>query len=373
MIVLSLEEVCLDVNTSRFELPNVIEKQTRVSYRTLFTLLFETSNRKGYFELNAKELAAQCGFSRKTIYEALAFLKRVNLVKLIEERTGRGHHSLYKLNWRKFTTKAKSSAGDSTTGGKPTNGDFIAGRNVEKSVGKPVENSVSENADSPKCHPAHPYKVFKEELHPSGDININSREELRSKNSTSQEILTPINSHLWHNSMRVFRELLQSSQIPKRTQRLCIGVIGRAIKGKRRDVGFVLYHALAKHVKGLATPDWAKTAPQICRWFWSVLNKLLAGSFSSEQAKEARYSKTHPKRKIEDWNEWQWNEVSKEKDRVLKRRRHYERTWEDELAHWLEEQSSEAEFVQRRADLARMKLREQRHERNVDHTQAYMS
>lgn len=364
--------MCPVVNTPGYELPNVVLKQTKPSYRTIFTLLYEISNRKGYFDLNAKSLSEICGFSRKTIYEALAFLKRVNLVWLIEEKTGRGRHSLYKLNWRKIPVAVNPTDGqDSTTDGINSTGDLRTGQNSNNSAEKPVENSVSVNAKSLKCHPPHPYKVFKEELHPSGDININSSANISLENLTTRETLSPQSASLWRQSMRAFRKILGDSKIPKRSQRLCIGVIGRAIKGKRREEGLVLYHALEKHVKGLATPAWAKSAPQICRWFWSVLNKLWAGSYQAEQPAKPRVRK--PKHQFVDWNEWQWNQVSKEKDLVLRRRQRVERTWEDDVAHWLDEQKSESEFIKRRADLARMKLREQHRERNVDHIQTYMS
>ncbi|MFB6271654.1 MAG: hypothetical protein ABEL51_02045 [Salinibacter sp.] len=46
-------------------------------------------------------MAEATGFSRKTVYQVLAFLKRVNLLWTIHYRTGRGQHSLYQLNWMK--------------------------------------------------------------------------------------------------------------------------------------------------------------------------------------------------------------------------------------------------------------------------------
>lgn len=52
-------------------------------------------------ELRADEIAVETGYSRKTVYKVIKFLQKVRLLFLIEPRTGRGHHSVYRLNWKK--------------------------------------------------------------------------------------------------------------------------------------------------------------------------------------------------------------------------------------------------------------------------------
>lgn len=72
-----------------------------MSYYHIFQILYRDSNVDGHIELRADDVAEETGYSRKTVYKVINFLQRVRLLFLIEPRTGRGHHSLYRLNWKK--------------------------------------------------------------------------------------------------------------------------------------------------------------------------------------------------------------------------------------------------------------------------------
>ena len=79
------------------------------SSRRVFLYLYAISDQKGFFELDAAKIAEQTGLSRKTVYKAIAFLQRVRLLFLEEPRTGRGRHSLYRLNWHASRSSKDSS------------------------------------------------------------------------------------------------------------------------------------------------------------------------------------------------------------------------------------------------------------------------
>lgn len=80
--------------------PNVL-RNAPTTVRRVFDYLYALSDDSGFFELNAEAIATTLGLSRPTIYRSVARLKRVNLLHLVEYRTGRGQHSLYQVNWRK--------------------------------------------------------------------------------------------------------------------------------------------------------------------------------------------------------------------------------------------------------------------------------
>jgi len=92
----SLERVCLDV-----KLPNVVCKQRSKAFKVVFIRLYQQSDKQGFIELDASRLSQMTGISRRQIYRAINFLQRVNLLFLKIARTGRGQHSLFKLNWKK--------------------------------------------------------------------------------------------------------------------------------------------------------------------------------------------------------------------------------------------------------------------------------
>ncbi len=98
------------VNSAPSKIPNVIRKQRSLSYDRIFRYLYRHSDAHGRFELRADTVVAETGYSRKTVYKVVKFLQRVNLLFRTESRTGRGHHSTYRLNWRKPPAGRDSSA-----------------------------------------------------------------------------------------------------------------------------------------------------------------------------------------------------------------------------------------------------------------------
>lgn len=89
------------VNSGPSKLPNVIRRQQSLSYDRIFRYLYRIADADGRFELHADAIVEATGYSRKTIYKVVKFLQRVNLLFLMEARTGRGRHSRYQLNWKK--------------------------------------------------------------------------------------------------------------------------------------------------------------------------------------------------------------------------------------------------------------------------------
>ncbi len=89
------------VNSSPSDIPRVIQRQKGKSSLEVFLDLYRHSDRDGRLALDAADVAQRTGFSRKTVYQVVKFLQRVNLLFLEERRTGRGRHSRYRLNWQK--------------------------------------------------------------------------------------------------------------------------------------------------------------------------------------------------------------------------------------------------------------------------------
>ncbi|MBI1729348.1 hypothetical protein HYR53_01840, partial [Candidatus Acetothermia bacterium] len=159
-------------------------------------------------ELDAEELANASGLSRKTIYRAVSFLKRVNLLKLNTYRTGRGKHSLYFLNWRKNP-------------------------HVEPQI-EPSKKSVSA----------------------LGINNIN-------KHSYRNE---------YSRIMKAFRELLESSPwLMTREARMCAKVLGSRLKGSSIEFCRDLYYTLQSRLLRFEPSSWVLTWPDLCRAFNAFL------------------------------------------------------------------------------------------------------
>ena len=89
------------VNSTSPEIPRVIQRQKGRSALEVFLDLYRHSDQNGRLELDASAVSERTGFSRKTVYRVVRLLQRVNLLFQEERRTGRGRHSVYRLNWRK--------------------------------------------------------------------------------------------------------------------------------------------------------------------------------------------------------------------------------------------------------------------------------
>lgn len=101
MSTLSLERVCLEVKQKGLEIPKVVQRQRSRAYKAVFYWIYKFSDRHGLVELDANRISDETGISRRQIYRAVTFLRRVNLLRPRALKTGRGNHSLYWLNWRK--------------------------------------------------------------------------------------------------------------------------------------------------------------------------------------------------------------------------------------------------------------------------------
>lgn len=142
--------------------------------------------------------------------------------------------------------------------------------------------------------------------------------------------------------MIAFRKTLDHSQLAPTQQRLCMGVLGRFVKHKSREQGLALYERLKQVVIDLRPPQWARSAQQLCQWFWGLLKSL--------------FKPTRPRRF--DFNQYQWELVAKEKEWVKEKRGDGNLSADESWERWFAEQRSNEAWIKLRADLARQKLRE---------------
>ena len=243
-----IAQYCLGVKSPTspcFTLPRVLARQRSDSPRKVFLCIYELSDQEGLLELDADRIAMLTGLSRRTVYNVVKLLQRVNLLFPVERRTGRGKHSLYKLNWRKPCLRRSQSQGRK------------------------------------KCASSHPYKGSKKkEKHPMGDRPA-------VLGQIAYQILTPEDGKLWKRCMKAFRKLMEDSELAKREQRLCVAVIGRHLKGKSREYGLKVYYALQTRIHRLKKPKWVKTLQDLAKWLMGLIRWLLGSAFRSK-AEELR-------------------------------------------------------------------------------------
>lgn len=145
--------------------------------------------------------------------------------------------------------------------------------------------------------------------------------------------------------MKAFRMLLEQSELTKSQQRLCAGVLGRHLKGKSRAYALKLYEKLRSVLGKLRVAEWVRTVQDLCRWFMGLIKVLL---------------KPKPMRKqFKDYNEYLWEHVKREKERVMARRRDHEKTWEEKYAEWLREREAERAWRKKQYELGGQRLRSQ--------------
>ncbi len=206
---------CMEKCCQGVDAPNVLQKQKSSAYKIVFWLLYKLSNRRGMIELSAVELAKTSGLSRKTIYRAIAFLKRVNLLKLNTYRTGRGKHSTYFLNWRKNPE-------------------------IQPEIMLPTK-SVS------------PLSI--------NNINIHSY-----RNEYSR-------------IMKAFRELLESSPwLMTSEARMCARVLGARLKGRSLEFCRNAYLNLQSTLMRFEPSSWVMEWPDLCKSFNAWINPIFAFS-----------------------------------------------------------------------------------------------
>ena len=193
-------------------MPNVVLKQKAKSYKTVFIWLYSASDQQGLLEFNATLISKETGVSIRSIYYALAFLQRVNLLKPEILRTGRGNHSTYRLNWRKSA-------------------------------------SISINK-----------------------INIHSLRNDRFPKPIQRQFQ---NDNQWNRKMKGFRELLKHSWLLPIEQNRCVEIIGRFIKHRSTDEARKIYERLKLIIRTFDVPIWVRTIQQLCAWFTSVLKGLI--------------------------------------------------------------------------------------------------
>lgn len=279
------------------------------SSRRVFLYLYTISDQDGFFELDAAKISLHTGLSRKTVYKAIAFLQRVRLLFLEEARTGRGRHSLYKLNWRKPAQKLNP-------------------QKQEKQCSEVAEIIVQE-----KCHPCINKEKLSKNIHPSGDGTA----------PICREIISPMNRTQWNQCMKAFREVLQRSRLAQCQQRLCVGVLGRHLKGKPRSYALQLFEKLRRVAPKLQAPGWVSSVVELCRWFMGLLKHL--------------FRPRPRRRRFRDSNEYLQHLHEREVERVMLKRAEYERqSWAERLQEWARQQLQELAWRRKQAELVRQRF-----------------
>jgi len=249
----SATKISLDHFSSKvkggYKLPNVLKGQ-RESVLRFFDFLFHASDDAGQLAFDPARAMQALSYSRKTIYQALDFLKKVNLVKLLEQRTGRGKHSKYQLTWLK----------------------------------------------PKKCHPIR--QVFKKDLHPSGDV---------------PSAQNKLDGQRWKKAMRAFRLLVEESKLEKPQKRVFTQMIGSHLKGKAAEYAKRLYEELKSYISKIRVKKWVKTLADLAKWGMGLLRWLMGHKFqssaglkqreASERNLEARWAQELEKSELE-LQEW---------------------------------------------------------------------
>ena len=195
-----------------FRLPKVLAVPRSESSRRVFLYLYAISDQKGFFELDAAKIAQQTGLSRKTVYKAIAFLQWVRLLSLEEARTGRGKHSLYKLNWRKPAQKHHT-------------------QRKEKQ-----HSQIDERISNKKCHPCN-NSIVKRNTQAKDPRSEGVKKSSPSRNlasytdSEAAQIALVLGARFYRHVMRAIRLGLESWAIPKAICEALEGFFGLRIDG----------------------------------------------------------------------------------------------------------------------------------------------
>jgi hypothetical protein len=185
-------------------------------------------------------VAESLNYSRKTIYQALDFLKKVNLVKLVEKRTGRGQHSKYQLTWLK----------------------------------------------PKKCHPKQ--QVVNKDLHTPCDARASVQNKLDGRR--------------WGKAMRAFRLLVEESRLEKPQKRFFVQVIGSHLKGKTAEYAKRLYEELKTYISKIRVKKWVKNLKDLAKWGMGLIRFLMGYRWQS--SRELKRREASERQADERWAQW---------------------------------------------------------------------
>ncbi|MBI1729057.1 HTH domain-containing protein [Candidatus Acetothermia bacterium] len=221
-------------------MPNVVMRQRARSHRLVFVQLYLDSDERGMMEIYATTLAEKLKLSRRAVYNSIVFLKRVNLLQVIEERRGRGRHSIVQINWKKPQ------------------------RSKTEKIGQPEPSSDKKCAGLSIKDIKTTYLRYDRQW----ALKAKADHKILTTDSTANQ------DALWNRKMEVFRELLQKSWLLPYEQKICGAVLGRYIKNKSLDFSRLLYENLARIIHKLDAPTWVQRINDLCKWFMGVLTGL---------------------------------------------------------------------------------------------------
>lgn len=235
----SLGECCLDVKSSGFCWPNVVRNQRGKAKKAVFLWLYQESDLEGRISLDATRIGEDTGLSRRSIYNAIEFLRRVNLLRLVRLRRGRGRHSLYQLTWMK-----------------PESSTAVERRKERQ------QKAVSTSSSERKCAALSKDKNHKNHISYDRPRQIERPQRIQNQ---------------WNRKMRAFRELVERSWLMPKEQQLCVSLVGRFIKNKSVEFARALYDKLAGIAHKVDAPNWVLSTQDLCRWFMGMLKGLAKG------------------------------------------------------------------------------------------------
>jgi hypothetical protein len=217
----------------------VVKNQRGKAKKAVFLWLYEESDLEGRISLDALRIGGDTGLSRRSIYNAIEFLRRVNLLRLVRLRTGRGRHSLYQLTWMKP---------ESAT---------AVGRREERD-----QNKLAATSSEQKCAALSNNKNLK------NHITYDRKKQIQ----RPQKI-----QNLWNRKMRAFRELVQRTWLMPKEQQLCVAVLGRFMKNKSVEFARALYDKLSGIAHKVDAPNWVLSTQDLCKWFMGMLKGMAKG------------------------------------------------------------------------------------------------
>jgi hypothetical protein len=322
MLNISLADLLEKVKSPNFRLPRVIKQQKSDSYTKVFIALYSLSDREGFLELDVSQLKELTGLSRKTIYKVIAFLRRVNLLKLLEYRTGRGRHSIYQLNWRKPGSKKCHPL-------KYRKGYAINDRpcSTEKSNPRMTQNTPPSLEDIHK-------KLAKVEV----------LAKLGKERATRQLSMMCVRWAGWSYGLSLGEQKILCNAAGTLIWKMPISRIARLVK---------------RLISIMARGQWVK----IRLWLWEIVRRA-----GVQEAKRALFAllikRMVPRHKprpagtsFPEWNEYLWHQVKLEKKRVMAKRAAHEASIKVLWERWYQEKEAERMYRRKCAELARKRLR----------------
>jgi predicted transcriptional regulator len=229
----------------------------------VFHHLYEISE-QGYFYLDASKVATNVGASRRSVYRAIDWLCRVNLLKCIRESTGRGRRSYYFLNWRK-PNHVHPDVQRQTQ---------CVHSNVQVARFETWTAKTIEELDEKMAY----YLSLGPQIRRIVDLRAEAKSKLNCatlyKRSIKNQKTNKFERLRRHTLLHIRAFLKNETALSTREVSMCLQVIGKRLKSKPINYRTQLMDHLWKVRGSLATPKWCWEEPKkTYAWFgWLLKN-----------------------------------------------------------------------------------------------------